>query len=175
MVKHIITLILLAAMSCHAQVLLTLTPTNTTLKTLDMRNFSKAMKAIRTGKPEDRMGNEDLIGWIESGQPIPAKYPALADPSKKVAVPWTGNLTADVARINARYLETHPALTNYAGKLKGKSRKRFVEDNNSAIRAATGVPKLRDAVADMLEMLDARMDALEEANQFGIRLEDAAE
>lgn len=173
MVKHILILIFVTASVQAQTVLLTLTPTNTTLKTLDMRDFSKAMKAIRTGKPEDAMGHEDLIGWIEHGNPIPSQYPALADPALKIAVPWTGNPTNDLYQIQLKAQEMYPAKTNYTATLKGKGRKQFVKDNDSAIRSAPGVPQLRDAVADMLEMLDARMDALEEARKTGIALQEA--
>ncbi len=172
MVK-LISIILLVSVSCSAQVLLTLQPTNTTIKTLDMRDFAKARKAIRTGKDEDRMGVEDLVYWIEQGNPIPAQYPSLADPSLKISVPWTGNLTNDLAQIQLKAHEAYPARTNYVGKLKGKKRKEFVADEVQDIRDANGVPQLRDAVADMLEVLDARMDALEEARKTGVTLQEA--
>ncbi len=172
MVARMSILILLAAMSCRAQVLLVMTPTNTTIKTLDMRQFSAAMKAIRTGKPEDAMGHEDMMAWIEAGQPIPTTYPALADQQLKIAVPWTGNLTNDVAELHRKDAERRPAHTNYLGSLKGKSRKQFEADELVAIESAKGVPQLREAVGAWLQMLSARMDALEEANRVGINLKD---
>ena len=172
MVTRFLILFLLT-MSCNAQVLLTLTPTNTTLKTLDMRQFSAAMKAIRTGKPEDAMGLEDMIAWIEAGQPIPTKYPALANPQLKIATPWTGNLTNDVAELHRKDQERRPANTNYVGSLKGKGRREFEADELAAIESATGVPQLREAVAAWLKMLSARMDALEEAKLLGIELQEA--
>lgn len=136
-----------------------------------MRQFSAAMRAIRTGKPEDRMGHEDLIDWIEQRQPIPTTYPSLADPSLKLSTPYTGNVSNDMQTIKQKDIERRPKNQKLKVKLNGKSRKEFETNTVDTVRNSTGLKEVRGATADYLEYLTDLIEAQKEADMLGIQIE----
>lgn len=170
MVKQIITIFLIA-LSVNAQTLLINSPTNTTLKTIDIRDFTKAIKAIKSNNEYDRMGVEDLIDYIKANQPISSTYPFLVDTTLKLGTPYTGNISNDLETIKQKDVERRPKNQKLKVKLNGKSRKEFETNTVDAVRNSNGLKEVREATADYLEYLTDLIEAQKEADMLGIQIE----